>query len=200
MLLHFLCNVFYSQEVCHCLETLGSKSQCFDILQNGICKYLVGSCLSLFVFFPLFENRINMLYIFCVSQTKLGVIPDSLAAGLLRAMSRLLDLSVLPIEPVLRFLSQCCLSLLSLLITLQQEAPAETNHRRCVKWLQPFIYLFANDLWLIWIDFAAVIKFDNIHINIGCDLFPGRRYGGLACQRWAPFLACYGWFCSCCGS
>jgi len=33
--------LFYSQEVCHSLESLGSKSQCFDILQNGICKYLV---------------------------------------------------------------------------------------------------------------------------------------------------------------
>ncbi|KAM7383521.1 hypothetical protein PAMP_003167 [Pampus punctatissimus] len=94
------------EEICHCLETLGSKSQCFDILQNGICKYLI----------------------------KLGVVPDSMAAGLLRAVSRLLDLSVLPIEPVLRFLSQCCLSLLALLITLQQEAPADTNHKREAIW------------------------------------------------------------------
>ncbi|XP_073342232.1 testis-expressed protein 10 homolog [Pagrus major] len=94
------------EEVCHCLETLGSKSQCFDILQNGICQYL----------------------------TKLGVVPDSMAAGLLRAVSRLLDLSVLPIEPVVRFLSQCCLSLLALLITLQQELPAETNHKREAIW------------------------------------------------------------------
>ncbi|XP_022048690.1 testis-expressed protein 10 homolog [Acanthochromis polyacanthus] len=94
------------EEVCHCLEMLGSKSQCFDIVQNGICKYL----------------------------TKLGVVPDSMAAGLLRAVSRLLDLSVLPIEPVLRFLSQCCLSLLAMLVTLQQAAPAETNHKREAIW------------------------------------------------------------------
>ncbi|XP_034409005.1 testis-expressed protein 10 homolog [Cyclopterus lumpus] len=94
------------EEVCHSLETLGSKSQCFDILQNGICKYL----------------------------TKLGVVPDSMAAGLLRAVSKLLDLSVLPIEPMLRFLSQCCLSLLTLLITLEQEIPAETNHKREAIW------------------------------------------------------------------
>ncbi|XP_047454705.1 testis-expressed protein 10 homolog isoform X2 [Mugil cephalus] len=94
------------EEVCHCLETLGSKSQCFDIVQNGICRYL----------------------------TKLEVVPDSLAAGLLRAVSRLLDLSVLPVDLVLRFLSKCCLSLLALLITLQQEAPAETNHKRDAIW------------------------------------------------------------------
>ncbi|XP_041844914.1 testis-expressed protein 10 homolog isoform X2 [Melanotaenia boesemani] len=94
------------EEVCHCLETVGSKSQCFDILQNGISKYL----------------------------TKLEVVPDSMAAGLLRAVSRLLDLSVLPVEPVLRFLSQCLLSLLALLVTLQQEAPTETNHKREAIW------------------------------------------------------------------
>lgn len=68
----------------------------------------------------------------CVPQTKLVVVPDNMAAGLLRAVSRLLDLSVLPNEPMLRFLSQCCFSLLALLITLQQELPAETNHKRCV--------------------------------------------------------------------
>uniref|UniRef100_A0A8C9X0F1 Testis expressed 10 n=1 Tax=Sander lucioperca TaxID=283035 RepID=A0A8C9X0F1_SANLU len=90
---HFTHHWDVVEVLCHCLETLGSKSQCFDILQNGICKHL----------------------------TKLGVVPDSMAAGLLRAVSRLLDLSVLPIEPVLRFLSLCCLSLLALLITLEQE-------------------------------------------------------------------------------
>ncbi|CAG6015494.1 unnamed protein product [Menidia menidia] len=94
------------EEVCHCLETVGSKSQCFDILQNGICKYL----------------------------TKLDVVPDSMATGLLRAVSRLLDLSVLPVEPVVRFLSHCLLSLLALLLALQQEAPTETNHKREAIW------------------------------------------------------------------
>ncbi|CAL8247185.1 unnamed protein product [Lota lota] len=94
------------EEVCHCLETLGSQSQCFDILQNAICKYL----------------------------GKLGVVPDSLAAGLLRAVSRLLELSVLPSEAMLHFLAQCCLSLLALLVTLQQEAPSETTHKREAIW------------------------------------------------------------------
>ncbi|KAJ3597830.1 hypothetical protein NHX12_001347 [Muraenolepis orangiensis] len=94
------------EEVCHCLETLGSQSQCFDILQNAICKYLC----------------------------KLAVVPDSLAAGLLRAVSRLLELSVPPSEAVLRFLAQCCLSLLALLVTLQQEAPSETTHKREAIW------------------------------------------------------------------
>lgn len=68
----------------------------------------------------------------CLSQIKLGVVPDSMAAGLLRAVSRLLDLSILPLEPVLRFLSQCCLSLLGLLVSVQQEAATENNHKRCV--------------------------------------------------------------------
>lgn len=30
------------QEVCHCLETTGSKTQFFDVIQNGIFKYLVS--------------------------------------------------------------------------------------------------------------------------------------------------------------
>ncbi|KAM9310248.1 testis-expressed protein 10 homolog [Pholidichthys leucotaenia] len=94
------------EEVCHCLESLGSKSQCFDILQTAMCKYL----------------------------SKLAVVPDSMAAGLLRAVSRLLDLSVLPNDPLLRFLSQCCLSLLVLLVRLQKEAPTETNHKREAIW------------------------------------------------------------------
>ncbi|KAI1894150.1 hypothetical protein AGOR_G00112850 [Albula goreensis] len=75
------------EEVCHCLETIGSRSQCFDVLQNAICKNLTG----------------------------LQVVPDSMAAALLRVVSRLLDLSFLPNEVLLRFLSDCCLSLLSLL-------------------------------------------------------------------------------------
>lgn len=94
------------EEVCHCLETLGSKSQCYEIMQSGICKYL----------------------------TKLVVVPDNMAAGLLRAISRLLDVSVLPSEPMLRFLSHCCLSLLALLINLQTELPTETNHKREAIW------------------------------------------------------------------
>lgn len=94
------------EEVCHCLETLGSKSQCYEIMQNGICKYLA----------------------------KLVVVPDNMAAGLLRAVSRLLDVSVLPSEPTLRFLSHCCLSLLALLITLQTDSPTETDHKREAIW------------------------------------------------------------------
>lgn len=92
-------------EVNLCLQNMGSKSQCLDIMQNGIIRFLA----------------------------KLRVLPDSTAAGLLKAVSRLIDLSVVPSEPVLRFLSQCCLSLLALLITLQQETP-ETNQKREAIW------------------------------------------------------------------
>ncbi|XP_021164507.2 testis-expressed protein 10 homolog [Fundulus heteroclitus] len=95
-----------AEEVCHCLESIGSKAQCFDILQNGIFKYLM----------------------------KLEVVPDSMAAALLRAVSRLLDLATLPVEQVLRFLAQCCLSLLVLLVVLQEHAPTETNHKREAMW------------------------------------------------------------------
>lgn len=92
-------------EISLCLVNMGSKSQCFDIMQNGIFRFLA----------------------------KLRVVPDSTAAGLLKTVSRLIDLSVVPSEPVLRLLSQCCLSLLTLLITLQQETP-ETNQKREAIW------------------------------------------------------------------
>lgn len=80
----------------------------------------------------------------CIQQTKLVVVPDNMAAGLLRAVSRLLDVSVLPSEPMLRFLSHCCLSLLALLINLQTELPTETNHKRCVR---PIAAILQLTLW-----------------------------------------------------
>lgn len=92
-------------EISLCLENMGSKSQCFDIMQNGVLRFMA----------------------------KLRVVPDSTVAGLLKVVSRLIDLSVLPSEQVLRFLSHCCLSLLALLITLQQETP-ETNQKREALW------------------------------------------------------------------
>lgn len=73
----------------------------------------------------------NIAPLWSVRQAKLVVVPDNMAAGLLRAVSRLLDVSVLPSEPTLRFLSHCCLSLLALLITLQTDSPTETDHKRC---------------------------------------------------------------------
>ncbi|XP_029115667.1 testis-expressed protein 10 homolog [Scleropages formosus] len=90
------------EEVCHCLEMVGSRSQCFDVLQNAICRNL----------------------------TSLRVLPDSTAAALLRAASRLLDPSFLPSEALLRFLSDCCLSLLTLLLGLEQEAAAQDSAQK----------------------------------------------------------------------
>ncbi|XP_076137285.1 testis-expressed protein 10 homolog [Alosa pseudoharengus] len=89
------------EEVCHCLSTLGSNTQCFDILQNGICKNLVG----------------------------LTVLPDGVCAAVLRVVARLLDLSFLPSDTLLHFLSDCCLSMLSLLLQLEHSA-----HKREAVW------------------------------------------------------------------
>ncbi|XP_030640324.1 testis-expressed protein 10 homolog [Chanos chanos] len=82
------------EEVCHCLETLGSRSQCFDILQNAIIKNLCG----------------------------LAVVPDCVCAAVLRCVPRLLDPSFIPGDSLLHFLSECCLSMLSLLLQLEQSA------------------------------------------------------------------------------
>lgn len=38
--------VLLKQMICHSLSTIPSQSQCFDILQTGICKYLVSTVLS----------------------------------------------------------------------------------------------------------------------------------------------------------
>ncbi|XP_066502309.1 testis-expressed protein 10 homolog isoform X2 [Hoplias malabaricus] len=82
------------EEVCHCLETLGSRAQCFEILQNAIVKNLCG----------------------------LVVVPDCVCAAVLRCIPRLLDLNFLPSDTLLHFLSNCCLSMLSLLLQLEQSA------------------------------------------------------------------------------
>ncbi|XP_057691484.1 testis-expressed protein 10 homolog [Corythoichthys intestinalis] len=105
---HFTHHWDIVEEVCQRLETLGSNAQCFDILQNGIFEYM----------------------------TKLRVVPDSMAAGLLVAVSRLMDMSILPVEPVLRLLSRCCLSLLTLLVTQHQEEEAaeQDQHKREAIW------------------------------------------------------------------
>ncbi|XP_061810934.1 testis-expressed protein 10 homolog [Nerophis lumbriciformis] len=96
-----------AEEVCQRLESLGSRSQCFDVVQNGIYEYMM----------------------------QLKVVPDSMAASLLRAVSRLMDLTLLPIDPVMRFLARCCLSLLALLVGRRQEDAADgSRHKREAIW------------------------------------------------------------------
>ncbi|XP_056618084.1 testis-expressed protein 10 homolog [Triplophysa dalaica] len=82
------------EEVCHCLETLGSRAQCFDVLQTAIIKNLCG----------------------------LAVVPDCLCTAVLRCIPRLLDVNFLPSDTLLHFLSDCCLSMLNLLLQLEQSA------------------------------------------------------------------------------
>ncbi|XP_062841389.1 testis-expressed protein 10 homolog isoform X2 [Trichomycterus rosablanca] len=82
------------EEVCHCLETLGSRTQCFEILQNAIVENLRA----------------------------LVVVPDCMCAALLRCIPRLLDHNSLPSDMLLAFLSDCCLSMLCLLLQLEQSA------------------------------------------------------------------------------
>ncbi|KAL1259559.1 hypothetical protein QQF64_010136 [Cirrhinus molitorella] len=82
------------EEVCHCLNTLGSRAQCFDVIQNAINKNLCG----------------------------LVVVPDCVCAAILRCVPRLLDVNFLPSDTLLHFLSDCCLSMLNLLLQLEQSA------------------------------------------------------------------------------
>ncbi|RMC15713.1 hypothetical protein DUI87_07916 [Hirundo rustica rustica] len=91
--------------ICHSLSTIPSQSQCFDILQTGICKYLVG----------------------------LVVIPDSTAGSVLCAINKLLDQACIISENLHRFLASCCYSLLYFLLTIDRE-DAEHLQKRDMLW------------------------------------------------------------------
>ncbi|KAM6449316.1 testis-expressed protein 10 isoform 2-T4 [Liasis olivaceus] len=88
-----------------CLSTIPSRSQCIDIVQSGICKYLVG----------------------------LTVVPDSTAGAVLCAISKLLDQTYLVNENLSRFLASLCYSLLHLLLTIERE-DTEHLQKRDILW------------------------------------------------------------------
>ncbi|XP_019364712.1 PREDICTED: testis-expressed sequence 10 protein isoform X1 [Gavialis gangeticus] len=101
----FLHHWSVTEVVCHSLSTIPSRSQCFDILQSGICKYLVG----------------------------MAVIPDSTAGSILCAINKLLDQACILSENLHKFLASCCYSLLYFLLTLDKE-DAEHIQKRDVLW------------------------------------------------------------------
>ncbi|XP_066483185.1 testis-expressed protein 10 isoform X1 [Tiliqua scincoides] len=101
----FLYHWAVTEVVSQCLTAVPSRSQCIDILQSGICKYLAG----------------------------LTVIPDSTAGSLLCAISKLLDQAYLLNENLSKFLASLCYSLLYLLLTIEKE-DAEHLQKRDVLW------------------------------------------------------------------
>ncbi|XP_009323224.1 PREDICTED: testis-expressed sequence 10 protein [Pygoscelis adeliae] len=101
----FLHHWAVTEMICHSLSTIPSQSQCFDILQTGICKYLVG----------------------------LVVIPDSTAGSVLCAINKLLDQACILSENLNKFLASCCYSLLYFLLTLDKE-DAEHVQKRDMLW------------------------------------------------------------------
>ncbi|XP_062986937.1 testis-expressed protein 10 isoform X2 [Elgaria multicarinata webbii] len=94
-----------TEVVSQCLSTVPSRSQCIDIVQSGICKYLVG----------------------------LTVIPDTTAGSILCAISKLLDQACLLNENLSKFLASLCYSLLYLLLTIERE-DTEHLQKRDVLW------------------------------------------------------------------
>ncbi|XP_025023067.1 testis-expressed protein 10 isoform X2 [Python bivittatus] len=94
-----------AEVVSQCLSTIPSRSQCIDIVQSGICKYLVG----------------------------LTVVPDSTAGAVLCAISKLLDQTYLLNENLSRFLASLCYSLLYLLLTIEGE-DTEHLQKRDILW------------------------------------------------------------------
>uniref|UniRef100_A0A8C1XXU3 Testis expressed 10 n=1 Tax=Cyprinus carpio TaxID=7962 RepID=A0A8C1XXU3_CYPCA len=89
------------EEVCHYVDTLGSRAQCFDVIQNAIIKNLCG----------------------------LVVVPDCVCAAILRCVPRLLDVNFLPSDTLLHFLSDFCLRMLNLLLQLEQSARKRCAHK-----------------------------------------------------------------------
>ncbi|XP_015261022.1 PREDICTED: testis-expressed sequence 10 protein [Gekko japonicus] len=101
----FLYHWAVTEMVSQCLSAIPSRSQCIDIVQSGICKYLAG----------------------------LTVIPDSTAGSVLCAISKLLDQACLLNENLSKFLASLCCSLLFLLLTIERE-DEEHLQKRDVLW------------------------------------------------------------------
>ncbi|XP_044151032.1 testis-expressed protein 10 [Bufo gargarizans] len=81
------------QVVCNSLSSVRPRSQCFDILQNAVTKYL-GS---------------------------LSVVPDSAIGSVLHAVNSLLDQSCNPNESFHVFLASCCYSVFNFLLTIEKD-------------------------------------------------------------------------------
>lgn len=69
----------------------------------------------------------------------------------------------------------------------------------CVQSLQTFTDLCVeiSNLPLTW-NLLFAWRFTTPGFKTLCVTLAGRQYGELVCQHWAPFLACFEWFCSWC--
>ncbi|XP_069476706.1 testis-expressed protein 10 [Ambystoma mexicanum] len=94
-----------TEAVCQSLSTVPARSQCLDIIQNAITKHLAG----------------------------VEVIPDSMAASILRATTRLADQANLPSDSLQKFLAACCCTLLFFVVTLENEH-TKLAEKRDVLW------------------------------------------------------------------
>ncbi|TRY84600.1 hypothetical protein DNTS_001334 [Danionella cerebrum] len=140
------------QVVCHCLDALGCRAQCFDVFQNAIVGNLCG----------------------------LVVVPDCVCVALLRCVPRLLDVNFLPNETLLHFLSDCCLSMLSLLLQLEQSA-----RKRDAVWEACFAALSSVPKLL-----RLVLQ--SFHVSDLCEEELPRFYGGESREQWlSDLLYCY---------
>ncbi|KAJ1203233.1 hypothetical protein NDU88_007025 [Pleurodeles waltl] len=102
-----------TEAVCQSLSTIPARSQCLDIIHNAIHKHLADFL----------------------------VIPDSMAASILRATTRLVDQSCLPSDNLKKFLASCSCSLLFYVVTLENEN-AKLAEKREMLW-QSCISFFA---------------------------------------------------------
>ncbi|XP_067866511.1 testis-expressed protein 10 homolog isoform X2 [Heterodontus francisci] len=90
-----------TEVICQCLSAIPSRIQCCDILQNAICKHLVG----------------------------VHLLPDSTAGSILKAVGQLIDPAFIPNECLLNFLVGCCYSLLYFILTLERSSRGNAQKR-----------------------------------------------------------------------
>lgn len=83
--------------------------------------------------------------LFISLQCGLPVVPDCVCAAILRCVPRLLDVNFLPSDTLLHFLSDCCLSMLNLLLQLEQSARKRCAHKHA----HPHTYIYLHRVTFI---------------------------------------------------
>uniref|UniRef100_A0A8C2GDP6 Testis expressed 10 n=1 Tax=Cyprinus carpio TaxID=7962 RepID=A0A8C2GDP6_CYPCA len=158
------------EEVCHCLDTLGSRAQCFDVIQNALIKNLCG----------------------------LVVVPDCVCAAILRCVPRLLDVNFLPSDTLLHFLSDFCLRMLNLLLQLEQSARKRCAHKHAHPHTHK--YLHRKELHVLAQILSLLLQHTQLrnHMMANASLLQHiiqdltHYYGGETREQWlTDLLYCY---------
>lgn len=190
---------FHPQEVCHCLDSLGSKSHCFDIVQNGICKYLVRA--SIFISLNCMLNAIVTKILltwqhYPESNTCMCYVSvkDQANGGAWQYGGRAAESSFEISGPI----NPAYWAHVTLLVPLLLLLTGSAHHPPAVAWGNQPQKVCVDTPSLHW----SLLGRDPLLTCLGlkwvCPPLLETQYGEPACRRWAPFLACSERFCSWC--